>query len=251
MIQPNQPGRPPWLLLLHRLPPSPDYLRVKVRRRLHRIGARPLKNSVYLLPNTDQALEDFAWLRREIENDGGEAMVCEASFVDGLTNEEAHAIVQGTPKARRRRQSDEHAERPKGAMWVTRRGVGVDRIASAWLIRRFVDPKARFKFVAPRGYAPRSKEVRFDMYEGEHTHEGDRCTFETLVKRFALADRALRVLGEIVHDIDCKDAKFARSEAAGVALVIDGIVQSSRDDRVRCERGAALFDNLYTRLRRA
>jgi hypothetical protein len=224
---------------------------VKVRRRLQRIGARPRKNAVYLLPNTDQALEDFAWLRREIEDDGGDAMVCEANFVDGLTNDEAQLIAQGTPKARRRKQSEERAERPKGATWVTRRGVGVDRIASAWLIGRFIDPKARFKFVAPRGYAPRPKEVRFDMYEGEHTHEGDRCTFETLVKRFALADRGLRVLGEIVHDIDCKDAKFARSEANGVALVIDGIVQSNRDDRVRCQRGAALFDDLYARLRRA
>ena len=226
-------------------------MRVKVRRRLHRIGARPLKNSVYLLPNTDQALEDFAWLRREIEDDGGEAMVCEANFVDGLTNDEAHAIAQGTPKARRRKRAQGAAERPRGATWVTRRGVGVDRIASAWLIRRFIDRKARFQFVAPRGYEPGPKKVRFDMYEGEFTHEADRCTFETLVKHFALNDRALRVLGEIVHDIDCKDGKCARSETNGVALVIDGIVQSSRDDRVRCERGAALFDDLYARLRRA
>lgn len=225
-------------------------MRVKVRRRLHRIGARPLKNSVYLLPNTDQALEDFAWLRREIEDEGGEAMVCEASFVDGLTNQEAHAIAQGAPRARRRRSPRENAERPKGATWVTRRGVGIDRIASAWLIRRFIDAKAKFKFVAPRGYAPRPKEVRFDMYEGEHTHEGDRCTFETLVKRFALDDRALRALGEIVHDIDCKDGKYARGEAKGVSLVIDGIMHASRDDRVRCERGAALFNDVYARLRR-
>ncbi len=241
--------RAPWLLLVHRLPPKPDYFRVKVTRRLRRIGARALKNSVYVLPNTDQALEDFAWLRREIAAEGGEAVVCEASFVEGVTNAEVKAMMRGTGVA-----SEEapppHKRPPKGSTWVTRRGVGVDRIACAWLIRRFIDAKARFKFVVASGYRPVAGDVRFDMYDAEYTHEGARCSFETLLARFELRDRGLRALGEIVHDIDCKDEKFGHREASGVAMVIDGIARASSDDRIRIERGAALLDSLYEQLRR-
>src|SRR6266851_1975943 len=79
---------PPWLLLIHRIPPKPDYFRVKVRRRLRHIGARPLKNSVYALPRTDEALEDLQWLAREIVADGGEALICEARFIEGISNQE-------------------------------------------------------------------------------------------------------------------------------------------------------------------
>ena len=79
-------GHPPWLLLIHQLPPRPHYLRVKVRRRLARLGARPLKNTVYALPWSEEAIEDFQWLRREIEADGGEAVICEASLLEGLSD---------------------------------------------------------------------------------------------------------------------------------------------------------------------
>jgi hypothetical protein len=99
---------------------------------------------------------------------------------------------------------------------VTREGVHVDRIASAWLIRRFIDLEARFKFVPSRGYVPRAGEIRFDMADAEYTHVGDDCTFQTLVRRFGLAERPLRTIGEIVHDIDCKDELFGRPETAGV-----------------------------------
>jgi hypothetical protein len=127
--------------------------------------------------------------------------------------------------------------------------VFVDRIASAWLIRRFIDPKARFKFTGSKTYQPRSGEVRFDMFEAEYTHEGDRCTFETILERAALRDRALIAIAEIVHDIDCKDDKFGREEAAGVAAVVRGIVRANPDDGARLERGAAAFDDLYASLR--
>ncbi|HYZ32666.1 MAG TPA: chromate resistance protein ChrB domain-containing protein, partial [Crenalkalicoccus sp.] len=92
----------------------------------------------------------------------------------------------------------------KGRVWVTRQGVYVDRIASAWLIRRFIDPDARFKFVPAKGYLPEPGELRFDMYEGEYTHEGDHCTSEVLLSRASLDDPALTAIGEIVHDIDLK-----------------------------------------------
>ncbi|MBR0644938.1 chromate resistance protein [Roseomonas hellenica] len=134
---------------------------------------------------------------------------------------------------------------PKGRVWVTRRGVYVDRIASAWLIRRFIDPDARFKFVPAKGYVPEQGELRFDMYEGEYTHEGDRCTFEVLLARAGLDDPALTAIGEIVHDIDLKDAKFGRAEASGIARVVDGIAAANKDDTKRIERGSAVLDDLY------
>jgi hypothetical protein len=87
--------------------------------------------------------------------------------------------------------------------------------------------------------------LRFDMFEAEYTHEGDRCTFETLVRRFRLRDPALRTIGEIVHDIDCKDTKFGREEASGVERMLAGIARKYAIDLTRVQRGAAVFDNLY------
>lgn len=236
----------PWLLLIHRLPPEPSYLRVKTRRRLERMGARLVKNSVYVLPNGDEALEDLQWLAREIVAEGGDALVCAASFVAGTTDGDLDAQFRKPAVAPRGRGSGVDRVRP-GRTWVTRRDVFVDRIASAWLIRRFIDPRARFKFVAARGYVAARGQLRFDMFDGEYTHEGTACTFETLATRFGLRDRALRHIAEIVHDIDCKDARYERAEADGVASLLRGITRRHRDDATRIERGAALFDDLYAR----
>lgn len=236
-------GPPRWLLLIHQIPPKPDYFRVKVRRRLRRIGARPLKNTVYVLPHSDEALEDFQWLAREIVADGGEAIVCEAAFVEGISDGELNAMFK--PIEERSAAPTADGGSFSGRTWVTRQRVKIDRMASAWLIRRFIDPAASFKFVPPRGYRPSGDEVRFDMYEAEFTHEGAHCTFETLLERFSLKDRALAAIGEIVHDIDCKDEKFGRPEASGLALVVDGIAREHPDDAARLERAAAVFDPLY------
>ena len=297
-------GRPDkWLLLIHQIPPKPDYFRVKVRRRLQRIGAVALKNSVYLLPSTPEATEDFRWLLREIVAEGGEATVCEAEFIEGIgradlegmfraerdrdyaelivaaqeetdlghlrrrleeigvidyfrapgrrSAEQALATIEARlhPPSGRAGGLKRRADAMAGLTWVTRRDVFVDRIASAWLIRRFIDPKARFKFVGSKTYRPKSGEVRFDMFEAEYTHEGDRCTFETLLGHAALKDRALTAIAEIVHDIDCKDEKFGREESAGVAALVRGIARANPDDGARLERGAAAFDDLYASLR--
>jgi hypothetical protein len=136
-------------------------------------------------------------------------------------------------------------EEAQARTWVTRSGIKVDRMASAWLIRRFIDPKARFKFVPAKGYAPEPRELRFDMFDAEFTHEGDLCTFEVLIQRFALRDPALRHLAEIVHDIDLKDAKFGREEASGVGQLVTGIAAAHPEDEARLARGTALFDDLY------
>lgn len=132
-----------------------------------------------------------------------------------------------------------------GKVWVTREHVQIDRIASAWLIRRFIDGAARFKFVPGRSYTPRAGEVRFDMFEGEYTHEGDRCTFEVLLKHAGLGDPALAAIGEIIHDIDLKDGKYAREETAGIRTVMAGIAGGQRDDEQRLARGGAVLDDLY------
>jgi hypothetical protein len=137
-----------------------------------------------------------------------------------------------------------------GRTWVTRQGMHVDRIASAWLIRRFIDPEAAFKFVPAKGYVPQAAELRFDMFEAEFTHVGDRCTFEGMILAASLSDPALQAIAEIVHDIDLKDAKFGREETAGVAQLISGICISREDDFARIERGAALFDDLYAHFNR-
>ncbi|MGH7538090.1 MAG: chromate resistance protein ChrB domain-containing protein [Gemmatimonadales bacterium] len=241
-----------WLLLIHQIPPKPDYFRVKVRRRLQKLGAAPLKNSVYVLPNTEEALEDFLWLAQEIHAEGGEAVVSEASFVAGITNAELEEMV-----AARRETIGGASGAPGGEQvapgrtWVTRAGVQVDRIASAWLIRRFIDPDARFKFAPARGYRPETGELRFDMFEAEYTHEGARCTFEVLVQRFGLAsDSGLGAIAEIVHDIDCKDERFGRPETAGVAALLGAITARHPDDDLRrLEQGGALFADLYDTFR--
>jgi hypothetical protein len=133
----------------------------------------------------------------------------------------------------------------RGRTWVTRSGIFVDRIASAWLIRRFIDRDARFKFVAEGKHRRVADELRFDMFEGEYTHVGDRCTFETLIERFALTDPALHAIAEIVHDIDLKDEKFSREDAAGIERVLSAIVATRTEDEARLSRGSQLFDDLY------
>src|SRR5436190_16511627 len=273
-----------WLLLIHQLPAKPAYLRVKTWRRLQGIGAVAVKNGVHVLPMNEETQEDFEWLLREIREGGGEAVICEARLVDGLSDQdvralfdqvrdadyaqlvkEARALAKSLGRnsrsalkadhrvqaARLRKQLAEIvaidffgaigretaealtskieaqlSEQPavtgkattdsaahsatalRNRTWVTREGVYADRIASAWLIRRFIDPEARFKFVAGKGYRPREGELRFDMFEAEFTHEGDKCTFEALLQRADLKEPALRAIAEIIHDFDLMDDKF-------------------------------------------
>jgi hypothetical protein len=146
----------------------------------------------------------------------------------------------------------EDHRRPVGATWVTRKGIHVDRMASAWLIRRFIDEKAQFKFIAgnQRSYRPARGELRFDMFEGEYTHEGDRCSFEVLVEKFQLADAALRPIAEIVHDVDLKDGKFGRPDAAGFEHLVAGIALAHREDEERLARASAVLDDLYAWFKR-
>ena len=291
-----------WLVLVHSLPPKPDYLRVKIRRKLQHIGAVALKNSVYVLPRLDETLEDFQWLRREITAEGGEALLLDADFLEGVPNgvleqtargerdreylgivESARALASPTESdvARLRRQLAEVVRRdhfnapgrdaaefavtalaapadapaatradptPVGQRRVTRAGIKVDRMASAWLIRRWIDRDAIFRFVSGERPETDPDEIRFDMFEGGFTHVGNRCTFEVLLDHFNVGDPVLRATAEIVHDIDCKDGRYGRPETEGVAALINGIVATVPADNDRIEAGAQFFDRLYASL---
>jgi hypothetical protein len=290
-----------WLLLIHQLPPDPAYLRVRIARRMQRIGAIAIKNTVYVLPDRRSTREDFEWTVNEIREGGGDANLFEARIVAGLAdaeieqlfnaarNEDYDAIaadagsreLPGDMARLRKRLADIRAidffGAPQGAAasarldamarritgeehpmqvvhdaaaytnrtWVTRSGVHVDRMATAWLIRRFIDPAGEIRFVAARNYRPRADEIRFDMMGGDFTHVGNRCTFEVMAARLVPQDRALRAIGEVVHDIDLKETAFDRPETAGIGLLVAGIAMGHSDDEARIERAAAAFDDLY------
>src|SRR4051794_32433886 len=113
-----------------------------------------------------------------------------------------------------------------GRVWVTRQGDYEDRIASAWLIHRFVNP--RFKFVPTKGDTPEPDKLRLGPSEGEHTHKGEHCTFEVLLARMGLDRPALAAIGKIVHGIDPKGGKFGREEATGIAHLMEGIATTNK-----------------------
>lgn len=315
-----------WLLLLYQFASGPGSARVKVWRRLQAIGAVAIKNSVYVLPNTDQSNEDFAWLLQELQQGGADGAILESRFVDGMDDDAVRQLFSDarhddyrairkeaaamTARLRQLREGDDEcyasarktlrrlrkkiaevgaidfylargrqdaqraiqeldemsrqepqAGRPptpfrgstpsdmlNNRVWVTRQGVKVDRIASAWLIRNWLDPNAVFKFVPAKGYTPKAGELRFDMFDAEYTHQGDLCTFEVLLDIADPEDDALRHIAGIVHDIDLKDGKFGHSETDGVASLLNGIVATNSDDESRLERGGQLFDDLYKSL---
>lgn len=131
-----------------------------------------------------------------------------------------------------------------GRLWVTRPRPGVDRMASAWLIRRFIDPQARFGFAPDRLSVPDGA-VPFDMFGVEFSHQADSCTFETLCSMFGIHDGAVERLAAIVHDLDLKDGRFGVREAPVVAAIIEGLQLAKSDDDPLLDAGMTLFDSLY------
>jgi hypothetical protein len=307
-------------------------LRVRIWRKLQKLGAVAIKNSVYVLPVTEKAHEDFQWLKQEIEAAGGEAAVFRAASVEGAADEEIIAAFRmtrdeeyaaltasfdGLTGAIREQARGKHlsagrlsaqeteiarlhaeleriaandffgapgraaafsayercqkairtAQGPtakaavsshtkygtldvakfQGQRWVTRRNLHIDRLASAWLIKQFIDKRPRFYFVADGETVEGA--IPFDMFGAEFTHRGEDCTFETMLKQFGLAEsKGLREIAEIVHDIDLKDDKFHRLEAAGLNAIIDGLSKVLRDDRKLLQQTSIVFDGLYALL---
>jgi len=301
---------------------------VRIWRKLQKLGAVSIKNSVYVLPANEKTNEDFQWLRQEIESAGGEAAVFRADSVEGATDKEIiaafrkarddefaeitasldglavsvrqqtkakhlsagrlaaheadldrlHAELERvisndffeakgrafaiaaydrcqklvrssqTPIASRPASSGRHdqlaIEEYQGRRWVTRRNIHIDRLASAWLIKQFIDKRPRFYFVAEGETVDNA--IPFDMFGAEFSHHGEDCTFETMLNRFGLNEvKGLRELAEIVHDIDLKDDKFQRLEAAGLNAVIDGLSERFPDDRRRLQQASVIFDGLF------
>jgi hypothetical protein len=334
MLHGRQPGKPKdqdWVLLVHQLPPRPTNLRVRIWRKLQKLGAVAIKNSVYVLPASEKSNEDFQWLKQEIESAGGEAAVFRAGSVEGKTDEEIIAAFRSardeefatiaaefdglTGRIREQSRAKHlsparlgaheaeldklHAELERviandffeargranavtaydrcqkvirtsqtpakksttgqrksgllsmadfqGRRWVTRRNLHIDRLASAWLIKQFIDKRPRFYFVADG--EPIEGATPFDMFGAEFTHHGEDCTFETMLRRFGLSEnKGLRELAEIVHDIDLKDDKFHRLEAAGLNAIIDGLSKVLRDDRKLLQQTGVVFDGLHALL---
>jgi hypothetical protein len=133
-----------------------------------------------------------------------------------------------------------------GKTWLTRPRPGIDRAGSAWLIRKFIDPKARFVFGMEPAKQP--KALPFDMADAEFSHHGDDCTFETLVKRFGIADKAVLRMAEMVHDADLEDGKFQRCECIGVNSVLSGWARSGLSDGELLSKGIECFEGLYREL---
>jgi len=305
-----------WYLLVHQLPPKPAYLRAKIAKRLAGVGGVALKNSVYVLPERDDCLEDLLWIAQEAAAGGGEAYVLKSEFLAGIADaplegrfrrqvtesyetlkQDVARALESTrqraapaaarqeagslPRLRKRLEKlanvdffDAPARKEVEAMlhalearvrpgsrdaagalvarsrlvgrrWATRCDPKVDRLASAWLIRRFVDPGARFRFVDVRREGLRAGEIGFDMSGGEFSHEGDRCTFEVLLARLGIREPALKEIAEIVHDIDLKDEKFGRPETPGIRQMIGGLTHAHADDQERLAAGLVVFDHLY------
>ena len=129
--------------------------------------------------------------------------------------------------------------------WVTRPRPGVDRMASAWLIQRFIDDQARFAFADEPPAATERRRVAFDMFGVEFGHHGGRCSFEVLCDRFGITDEGVRRLGRIVHDIDLKDEKYCPPEAPVVARMVEGLRATYADDSELLAHGIAMFAALY------
>ncbi|MBI5664248.1 MAG: chromate resistance protein, partial [Nitrospirae bacterium] len=135
----------------------------------------------------------------------------------------------------------------EGRTWATRENPFVDRMASAWLIQKFVDSRAEFQFINEngRGSTP-DHVVMFDTKDGDFTHKGDLCTFEVLVRSFGIKDRAVKKIAELVHELDVKDEKFHSSKARGVEEILIGIRKSSKNDMEILKKGMDVFEMLYT-----
>jgi hypothetical protein len=153
--------------------------------------------------------------------------------------------AEGTPKKALLRLE---AKNYRGKTWLTRPRPEIDRVGSAWLIRRFIDPRAKFVFAAT---VPSNREILpFDMVDMEFSHHGDCCTFETLIRRFGIKDKAVRRIAEMIHDADLEDEKFQRSECIGIDRVLKGWAKEGLPDEEILRHGFECFDALYSFLQK-
>ena len=141
-----------------------------------------------------------------------------------------------------------NAREYRGRTWLTRPRPEIDRVGSAWLIRKFVDPRAKFIFA--KTISAKARTVSFDMLDADFSHRGDDCTFETLLKSFEIRDKSARQIGEMIHDADLDDQKFERNECIGIDRVLKGWAREGISDQEILRRGFDCFDALYAFLQK-
>ena len=315
-----------WLLFFYSVPSKPVSNRMKVWRRLAKVGAIQLKGAVYVLPCNEEHYELFQWLVSEIISMKGDAAFVMVEKIETLKHAEIidlfnqqrekdyrdiekrleelerkvssirkGAGIQNTKKIleqfnRHLKEFEEvmridffsskagkdlkkkimetgkdikgvssiatkekermvvtsRTEDYQGKTWVTRKKPFVDRMASAWLVKRFIDKKSAFKFIEENKIEDMcEQDVTFDIRSGEFTHIGDLCTFEVLLKSFSLKDKGLKKIAEIVHELDMKDGQYESPESKGVEEILQGIRKIVKDDREALEKGIEVFEMLY------
>jgi hypothetical protein len=177
--------------------------------------------------------------------------VRDIDFFDAPGGAEVRRLEEAIAMRTRRPEAARREERPtldlsklRGRRWVTRPRPHIDRIASAWLIKRFIDPDAEFLFAPPAEF-PKDA-VPFDAPGVELSHQGEDCTFETLIKRAHLRDRRLLRLAEVVHEADLRDGKYVHEEARGIDVAVRALLAASPDDHQVLAQGMAMFEGLYT-----
>lgn len=308
-------------MFFYSVPAKPVKLRMSLWRRLTKLGALQLKGAVYVLPLSDEHLEQIKWLCTEIASTGGEASYLVTSRIEPQGSEGLVALfhtlrekdyqgIEREASALERRLSSIkkggghkiphalHAQLTKfmsdldgvlkvdffssprgralkhradallaqlsqahapvrtlaptrlrasdyqGLRWATRKRPFVDRMASAWLVLKFIDPQAQFVFMDEA--APTVEgQVRFDMQGAEFTHSGELCTFEVMVSAFAIKDKAVKRMAQVVHELDIKDGKYQAPEARGIEDLLVGLRKTTRDDHELLDRGIHIFEMLY------
>jgi hypothetical protein len=316
-----------WLMVFYSLPSKPVSKRMKLWRKLSKVGAIQLKGAVYILPYSEEHYELFQWIISEVVSMGGDGSFVRTGGVETMEDTEIRklfnqqrereyravdkklddlerkiqSIRKGTKTldavriseafnrlkkefgdiqtidffssevgevvSKRIRTTEtglkemksspkgsavamsiapKRVEEYRGRVWVTRKKPFVDRMASAWLIRRFIDKNATFQFIDERELNNLGKEaVVFDMREGDFTHQGDLCTFEVLMKTFGVKDKSVKKMAELVHDLDIKDGKYDNPETSGVEEILSGIRKTAKDSAETIEKGMAVFEMLY------
>jgi hypothetical protein len=202
---------------------------------------RPLVASPKRTSNFGGKLERIRKQFREIR---------ETDFFDSPKAKDVELVLQKLeePQHRSKPQPKLASQDFRGRVWLTRPRPEIDRVGSAWLIRKSIDPKAKFVFGS--GRTPDRRVLTFDMLEGDFSHDGDDCTFETLIRRFGIEDKAIRKIAEMIHDADLDDDKFQRSECIGIDRILKGWAKQGLSDKEILRRGFECFDALYTFLQR-
>ena len=162
-----------------------------------------------------------------------------------LRQAEAFESPKKKPETRPRLRSEDY----RAKSWVTRPRPEIDRVGSAWLIRKFIDREAKFVFADTPAEFPSA--IPYDMFEVEFSHHGDSCTFETLIERFGIRDRAVLQLAELIHDADLEDDKFHQVDGFGVEKIFKGWAKQGLNDQQILSKGFECFDALYAQFKRS